>query len=464
MSSRAAVAAAADSDSQSSSEMCYDDDDVDDASPVATAAVPLPANAKIPLIVLDETDEELDEAIEKAAGDEYEIAYLKSMALDKARKAGANAARRTNELPTTMKMATDLGIDWIGAVDPGISNCAICVVSARDARIVYWRVIHLRELCELCEKHTDVRLKGDSDTLYSESAMCFAITWWCQQRELCPLARCDLVVVERQSFMRNMAEIQATWVAAFASHEPAVSVNAPLGQTDTYVMHVPKALVISSDSVKTRFKGFFPMVQERPPPPATTANGEAVTPANRRKRTYTSSFAANRQGPHGIGDAHGDPVQYAANKANSKKWCLKIIGAATDAKTGKMKRGGTAEAMSEAAEEDFVTHAVDVHRTMSTTQTSETTARLATAKSDDLADAMFMAFYAADFLIGAWWIRALGPTAKRHTTRYVYGEAPSLALVARVAPEARHQILFAYIRYRVKADSKSIKELVDALV
>lgn len=442
-----AVSRVPEAESLSSSETCYSEHEV--------GVSRLPENASIPLVVLDEDDDELEAELEKAAGDEYKCKLLRFKAAD-AKKRGA--AKKT-PLPSSMVMAEQLGIDWIGAIDPGTVNCALCIVSAVDARIVYWRVINLNELCELCESATGVVLKGKGS--YSIEAQTHSIAWWCQQ-DCCPFKRCDLVVVERQSFRRNMAEVQAAWVAAFSSHKPAfrrdgvpIKVN---GEASTYKMHVPKAMVISSDSVKTKFRGFFPMIEERDP--AAVAAAAEEPDSKRRKRTYKGNFAANRAGAFGMGNSEGDAAQYAQNKANAKLWCRKILGAKVK-ESGQLARRND-DVMTEAAAADFE-QAAEMCGTMTVPQMADTAERLGSAKCDDLADAMFMAFYAADFIVGMLWRRALGPTAKTYTTKYEYGEPPPATMNANAAPEARHQSLFAYIKYRVKPGAKIIAEIVDAL-
>lgn len=448
----------ADAESLSSSETCYAEH-VEESSESSSEFLfnqALPASAKIPLIVLDEDDDELEEELQKAAGDEYKCRLLKHRAEMAKKRAGSNKV----EIPSSMEMAKQLGIDWIGAIDPGTANCALCVVSAVDARIVYWRVIHLNELCALCEEATGVVLK--SKGTYSLDSQLHAITWWCQQDE-CPFKHCDMVVVERQSFRRNMAEVQAAWIAAFATHKPAVSrESVPLkvnGVAQTYTMTVPKAMVISSDTVKTKFRGFFPMIEERPAEAAAAA-AAAGENQKRRKRTYTGNFAASRTAAYGMGDADGDPAQYAQNKANAKRWCRKILGA--DLKADGMLAHRSDDIMTEAAQADFESIAV-AEGTMTVSQLAETAERLSTAKCDDLADAMFMAFYAADFIVGTLWKRAIGPTAKTYTTKYEYCEPPPATMNNKAQPEARHQVLFAYIKYRVKPAAKIIAEIVAAL-
>jgi len=493
--------------SESSSETCFslassedgeNDTEVNGAG--AGAVEKKPPAVKIERIVIGDDDidiEEADEKIEAVKGDKYASGFIR-WELEKKKKAAAAAAaampvaKRTKkqqvasaptktELPTSMEMAKSLKIDWIGAIDPGITNCAICIVSAQEARVVYWRVVALKEFCEKCEAATGILLRDSPAAVYSMDAMMYAISWWTQSDD-CPLRRCDLIVIERQSFMRDMAKVEATWVAAFSVQKPAVVENCTYkvdGKEETYVLHVPKAVIISSDTVKTKFKGFFPMIDERAAfnaslggkiqaaaeaaravveHPKPEDDEEKETKSKRRKRTYTSNFVQSRVGSYGIGDSHGDPAQYAANKANSKYWCRFAIGGKLNRETGALL-SRSADVFTDEGADDFEQAAIDLYQTMTATEMAATTDRLATAKSDDLADAFFMAFYAADFIVGSIWRRLYGPTAKRHTTRYVYGEVPPTTMNAKVSPEARHQTFFAYIKGRVKLPASSVETI-----
>jgi hypothetical protein len=427
------------------------------------------------VICIDESEEDLQAELDEAGDDEFkrDCVLWKAQsardaleALPEEEKKKRRALKPKVALPTSMEMAAQLDIDWIGAIDPGTVNCAICIVSAKEARVVYWRVMHLAELCALCEQRTNIQLKAS--TTYSTDAMMHAIGWWCQQDDACPLKRCDLIVIERQSFSREMVQVQATWLTSFATHKPALVATCPitvpkttaLGEAteQSYVMYVPKAMSISSDSVKTKFRGFFPMIDEQPQSqPENSASTSKV-----RKRTYTSTFVKNRSGAFGVGDSRGDSAQYASNKANAKFWCRKLLGASVKNDSGRLAHRND-DVMSVTAADDFENAALETYCTMSVAQVAETQERLGGPKCDDLADAFFMAFYAADFIVGSLWKRAHGPLAKRHTTRYTYSEPPPSTMNSKASPEARHQTLFAYIKGRVKVSHHVLSEIVTAL-
>jgi len=256
--------------------------------------------------------------------------------------------------------------------------------------------------------------------------------------------------------------VQATWMAAVSAQKPAVSLPAvPItveGVAKTYHLYVPKAMIISADSVKTKFKGFFPMIQEQSAEDESPVAASAVNP-KRRKRTYKGNFAATRQTSHGMGDSQGDKAQHSENKANAKFWCRKILGASLNNKNGALLHRSE-DVMTDSAYDDFDNA---TRNTMTPAQVAETSERLGSAKSDDLADAMFMAFYAADFIVPSIWLRALGPTAKRKSTRYTYCETPPANMNVKSPPEARYQTLFAYLKYRVRPSEKILSEISNAL-
>ena len=428
--------------SESSSETCYSHDE----ESVSKRSKNLPAVA---LVAEDEDEEwyENERVAETGYTDEAEfVALMREYKAKREAEGNASASASSKKkkqkavkktLPTTLEMARELGIRWIGSIDPGTTNAAFMVLDAQTARIVYWRVFKLDEIVELCETQTHVTFDKNANSRSDKKLdkQLYAVSWWCQQ-DSCPFKKCDLVLIERQSFTRNMKGVESTWAQAFAAHKPAVLAPAYYENgKEQYTLYACKPLIVSGQAVKTHFKGFFKHAQ---------ANGQQVM----------SAF--------GVGDVDGDEQYRQENKKNAKYWGLKSIGAHVDDAKRRLKSKDV-DVMTESAANDFQLAALEEFHTMTPRECAETEERLAGAKSDDLFDVFFQAFYGADVVVPMLWKRVHGPRAKNgYKTRYTFMELPK-AVAMSGDVEARHQCFFSYLKGRVKLASNTLKKIKESL-
>lgn len=449
----------------------------------------------VDMAVLDDTHDET-KAAEMAYDRKQIVEYLKKEEEAEEATAAANGGgavkrrRKKTQLPTVLEMAGELGVDWIGAIDPGSTNGSICVYSARQAQIVYWRVFALYELCVLCEKRGGIamcaseavrdellardepytekerkELEKQRNDLYNHDQRIYAIGWWCQQ-DFCPLKRCDMVVIERQSFDINMKAIEAAWVTAFVDHKPAVVAPCKMNYgRNEYTIKLTKAYVLGAESVKAHFRGFFPLVADEHVAEHTAAAAAAAASKGKaapRKQKRSDKRFVSRPRTYQNTEENRCSPQYAANKLNAKKWCRVIVGADVDMNSGRLKSRGVHNAASESAREDFKAAACDLYNTMSESEVQQTLQRLSGMKADDLADVLFMALYAAEVLVPSAWKRIHGPLVNTYNSVWKLYHTPT-ASQELLDPEAKHQSLFAYCKERAEVGDIRIDVLRNAL-
>ena len=400
-----------------------------------------------------EEEEKAAAATAAAATDAAPAAAAANSASAKKKPAAAAAATKRKTLPSSLQMARDLGVRYIAGIDPGDVNAAFVVYDAYEAAIVYWRVFKLAEIVRACESACDVRLSASSDVKehrFRLEALMYAIRWWCSL-DTCPLRRADLVCIESQDFSRRLASIEAAWYVALAGQKPAVDLHVNGGSAPQRFI-VPKSYSVSADSVKTHFGSlWFPTLS-----------------AGARNATNSSGYSGSKPAwlrkkqAHGMGDANRESdterAQYTLNKKKVAEWCTLLT-------TG-------AHAMN-----DLEARAVAHGKWMSSAQLDDTIERLGGKKADDLADALFIALYAADAVIPSLWKRALGPNAKRYKDGgYVLNQPPPQmsdrerkkmsqdgdAAADRIA-EAHHQSLFVYAKKTARLGEARLQKMRSTL-
>lgn len=208
---------------------------------------------------------------------------------------------------------------------------------------------------------------------------------------------------------------------------------------------VPKPYSIAANSVKLHFGSvWFPNV-----------SSDSGTRNAQNSNNNNNSTPPWLRRPHGMGDAHRAPggvssEQYKMNKNQAAKWCRTLCA-------------------NEAARDAFEI-AASKGKWMSAAQIDETIERLDGAKADDLADAFFMALYAADALVPALWKRVHKP--KTFKKDYVVNQPPaqlSMAKRKRIADgesemaEVRHQSLAAYAKHTAKLSKQLLQGIIGTL-
>lgn len=325
----------------------------------------------------DERDvDDADDVAERAAADME--ARMRANDTSDAADAEAAVPPDASMQKSVADMARALGVRYVGAIDPGTRNCAVCVFDIDALAIVYWRILDFEELRPAYTAATGVVLAGASNV---QDANVHVVTWWMRTT---PAMQCvDLLVIERQSFSREMCAMQAAFHAAFLSMRYGMAVDAEvtLAGGRKARMHVPRCLIVSADAVKMHFRPFFGMDDER--------QRHSSKPVwARGKRSATEAF--------GMGDANRADVskeQYVKNKTNSKRWG-QIVAA-------------TPLAMSNFDCDVRTGEASDAPLFMTAGERTRTLEDMQRAKTDDLCDAMFMTLYAVDALLPRLYLRTL---------------------------------------------------------
>lgn len=400
------------------------------------------ANSAPPVISLLEVELEGDAELEEEYADPADMRYELFMLKEDLKK--------QKYLPSTKEMAAQLGIRYVAGVDPGTVNAAFCVFDIQESAIVYWRVFNLVEMVRACEQSTNMCLtdvKCDNAQKYRLETIMYAIRWWCSLAT-CPLHRADLVLIESQDFMRKFSAIEAAWYTALCGQKLAVDVHT---ERMHHALRAPKTYSVSATSVKKHF-GYRFFERED-------------TPTENNNNSSSSSAASNkRKRAHGVGDVHrgdgdgGAPPnskQYRANKNGARDLCNLL----TD----------------NARARDAFTSAALAGKWMHELQVEQTLDRLGGSKTDDLADALCMALYAADCLVPSFYKRTYGPTVRACKKRYVLNQTPGLLSArerhlmrkdearADAIAEAHHQSLFAYARTQARCGSAKLQTLRSSL-
>jgi len=189
------------------------------------------------------------------------------------------------------------GINSVTSVDPGTVNCAIMRMEfGACTRITHAKVLNMDDLCKDYEASAPlVHLNGGGTTerrLFAYERFVMA--------ELKPggCFHSDMLLVEDQSFDRNMARVEAVTLALFNSHRPMVRLN-------EHCEFAP-GHAITGRSVKAAYRPFFPKL-----------DGTVMSEAEAARESRTDNNTA-----HGVGQAHGsnDGKQRALNKKNAVKY------------------------------------------------------------------------------------------------------------------------------------------------
>ena len=260
---------------------------------------------------------------------------------------------RVNEWPGVVTMARNTGISSVTTVDPGTRNFAITRLEfLPKMRVTHLRVLDLHELCSDYEDSHPTTKLGDEGTAYTIDALLYVLGEYIRQEISKPNGcfNSSFVIVEEQSFDRNMARVESCVVSvvnsAFGGRFHVNGAN-----------NVPRGQIVSSRSVKSCYRLLFP---DLPPEAAASA-------ASTSRRAF------------GMGDVHGNRIaerQRLENKKNAIKYGKLIL--------------------AQSRIEDVVPAA---------NLTDRDRKRLLRAKCDDIYDTLFLAtYFASSYLF--WYNKA----------------------------------------------------------
>ncbi len=240
------------------------------------------------------------------------------------RRIGTTAAEqrvrteRSSKWVPVNEMCRVMGIDGnFTAVDVGRVNMGIVQVSCgeRKMKILDWKLLDLNELCKKFETENPQELFATGVGAYSNEAHCHCLAKWiAAQSKNNGIFDSSLVVIEAQSFSREMKAIQQTINTALILCKPSimVRVNDPElgGEYLREANFVSPAQVVSANSVKSCYSAFFPRVTQ----------------------TQTAYYAENpsmKRRAHGMSDFQNDndvmSKQYKENKKNAVKYGSMLI-------------------------------------------------------------------------------------------------------------------------------------------
>lgn len=238
-----------------------------------------------------------------------------------------------------IELARQTGLHSVTTVDPGTRNCALCRVEFYPViRLTHFRVLDLHVLCSAMEQNDDTTVLKSSEG-YTIDALAYALGAYIK-REAASANGCfnsSIVLVEEQSFSRDMARIEQCVLTAVNDALPRRTLNA--------CNKIPVAQLFNSRSKNACYRPFFPSL-----------------PAAEIKPSYKS-----QKGSFGMGDAVRDSLseqQRLYNKKNAIKYGQLIL------------------------------PQTEIERLIPAANlTDYDRSRVLKAKSDDLYDTMFMALY-----------------------------------------------------------------------
>lgn len=243
---------------------------------------------------------------------------LNSMFVSQPRRSGTSAAdrrvrtERSSRWVSVSDMCTAMGIDGnFTGVDIGTVNMGIIQISCigSSIRILDWKLLNLSELCKKIETDNPQELFATGVGAYGNESHCHCLyKWVCEQSRNNGIFDSSVVIIEAQSFSREMKAIQTAIHCAVIQSKPAILVrlNAP-GLDLREANFVSPAHIVSANSVKTCYSAFFPRVTGTSKPSSAFGMGDA--------------YRNNNGNPD---DSVGS-AQYRANKKNAVKYGAMLI-------------------------------------------------------------------------------------------------------------------------------------------
>ena len=295
------------------------------------------ASAKQKRPRIDDDDDGDDDSTIDLTGDEP---AAKKAAVESTAPTAIPKSRVTvNEWLGLSELARQTSLHSVTTVDPGTRNCALCRVEFYpEIRVTHFRVLDLHVLCSAMEQADDtVVLKSNEG--YTIDALAYALGDYIRREAQNPNGcfNSSIVLVEEQSFSRDMARIEQCVLSTLNAVLPRRTLNAN--------NKIPAAQLFSSRSVKACYRPFFPDL-----------------PPSEVKHSYKSQKRA-----FGMGDSARDSVaeqQRLYNKKNAIRYGQLIL--------------------PQEKLENLIPAA---------NLTDYDRSRVLKAKSDDLYDTMFMALY-----------------------------------------------------------------------
>jgi len=245
-----------------------------------------------------------------------------------ARRGGTSVAetrvptqRSTTKWTKVREMCQEMQLDGnFTAVDVGRVNMGIVRINCSGARIVLknWMLINLDTLSSEVEKENPQKKFKDSAGRYSNEDHCHVLyEWVCQQSRGDGIFDSSVVLIESQSFTREMKALQTAIHLAVVHSKPSIMVRlnnpelGPIGIREANF--VSSAVIVSANSVKTCYAPFFPRVTE------TLAAAKAKNPGKKFKAFGHAE--ANRDPDDNV----NNQKQYAQNKKNSVLFGQQLI-------------------------------------------------------------------------------------------------------------------------------------------
>lgn len=268
------------------------------------------------------------------------------------------------------------------AVDIGRVNMGIVQISCRGDRLTVknWKLLNLDALCSEREARVPAELfstgGGGGRTVYGDEDRCHCLFKWIIEQSVGDgIFASDVVVIERQSFTREMMALQTTVQLAVVAckrpivvrrNDPALDVPRPANCTSP-------ALVVSANSVKTCYAAYYPRVTE------TLAAAAARQPWKKQRAFGQADANRSRIGggddDNGGGGGGDSARQYAQNKKSSVLYGQKLIS---------------------------VERIIEL---LGAKMSAEQRARFRAAKKDDIYDALWLALFAIETWLPAQYSR-----------------------------------------------------------
>lgn len=203
------------------------------------------------------------------------------------------------------------------AVDVGRVNMGIIQISCSEKKIkiLDWKLLDLNKLCQKYEEENPQELFATGVGVYSDESHCHCLSKWVfAQSKNNGIFDSSMVIIEAQSFSKEMAKIQQAINTALILSKPSVMIriNDPElgGQYLRDANFVSPAQVVSANSVKTCYSAFFPRVTQT-------------------QSTYYANNPTKVRKAHGMGDFQNDnevtSAQYKENKKNAVKYGQMLI-------------------------------------------------------------------------------------------------------------------------------------------
>lgn len=244
------------------------------------------------------------------------------------RRGGTSAAetrvlteRSTTKWTKVREMCREMELDGnFTAVDVGRVNMGIVRINCSGSRIVLkdWMLINLDTLAKDTETDNPQKKFRDSAGRYSNEDHCHILyEWVCQQSRNDRIFDSSVVLIESQSFTREMKALQTAIHLAVVHSKPSIMVRlnnpelGPIGIREANF--VSSAVIVSANSVKTCYAAFFPRVTE------TLATTKAKNPGKKFKAFGHAE--ANRDPDDNVNNSK----QYAQNKKNSVLYGQQLI-------------------------------------------------------------------------------------------------------------------------------------------